>query len=258
MNLDDAIASRQLGVNDEDAVNQLAINSNASHLAFCLDSGAVGVLAIAPNHEITIMKTTHENISSCVHFIPDRPNELLSFGYDHNILHFEYRQQTILSRRQITPVAQGDGMSLSPPFVICSDISSSGIAAAGTADGQLWVGSGGEKVPSRQQGRKKSRKWQGLDQEYELLQRIAEGPIVALCFVEARVLAYSTLLGGVNLCRVLSEPNEPPRIKVISQKQTTVVHKVNALTMGDNQLYIAGLSKDIKGVIETWEYTVHE
>ena len=126
------------------------------------------------------MKTKHDNISSCVHFIPDRPNELLSFGYDHNILHFEYRQQAILSRMQITPVAQENGMSLSPPFVICSDISSLGLAAAGTADGQLWVGFGGEKVPSRQTGRKKSRKWQGLDQEHELLQKIAEGPIVAL------------------------------------------------------------------------------
>ena len=84
-------------------------------------------------------------------------------------------------------VGLGIGLTLSPPFVLCTAISSTGILAAGTADGRLWIGMGGEKGPvstgSRGGGggkKKKARKWEGLRAEAAFEERIAEGPVVGV------------------------------------------------------------------------------
>lgn len=72
-------------------------------------------------------------------------------------------------------------MSLAPPFIICMAMSSTGVIAAGTADGRLWIGFGGEKGSILGKApKKKSKKWDGLDQSEALLIKVAEGPIVAL------------------------------------------------------------------------------
>jgi hypothetical protein len=53
--------------------------------------------------------------------------------------------------------------------------------AAGTADGRLWLGFGGEKKPSPSGSKKKrTKKWEGLRDEDELAIKVAEGPIVAM------------------------------------------------------------------------------
>lgn len=74
-----------------------------------------------------------------------------------------------------------EGMSLSPPFIMSTAFSSTGVMAAGTADGRLWIGFGGEKTPSIPgTGKKRNKKWDGLDADAELLQKVADGPIVAM------------------------------------------------------------------------------
>jgi hypothetical protein len=70
-------------------------------------------------------------------------------------------------------------MSLSPPFVMSAAISSTGVMAAGTADGRLWLGFGGEKV-AQSKSKKRTRKWEGFNPDDEHLEKIAEGPIVAM------------------------------------------------------------------------------
>ena len=61
--------------------------------------------------------------------------------------------------------------------MLCLAISSTGAIAAGTADGCLWIGLGGDKRVSS----KKARKWGGLREDMSLSNKIADGPIVALC-----------------------------------------------------------------------------
>jgi hypothetical protein len=61
--------------------------------------------------------------------------------------------------------------------VLCLSVSSAGAIAAGTADGHLWIGLGGDKRLSV----KKTRKWGGLRDDASLSSKIADGPIVALC-----------------------------------------------------------------------------
>ena len=67
-------------------------------------------------------------------------------------------------------------MLLSPPFVLCLSVSSTGAVAAGAADGQIWIGLGGDKRVSV----KKTRKWEGLRADMGFSKRIADGPVVAL------------------------------------------------------------------------------
>lgn len=77
------------------------------------------------------------------------------------------------------------GVSLSPPFVLSTAVSSTGIVAAGTADGRIWIGAGGEKrlATAGSSGKKKSRKWEGLKEDEGLSTKVAEGPVVGLCVV---------------------------------------------------------------------------
>lgn len=63
-------------------------------------------------------------------------------------------------------------------------MSETGVLAAGTADGHLWLGFGGEKLHAPAKGSgpkaKRSRKWDGLQTDQEVLVKAAEAPIVAL------------------------------------------------------------------------------
>jgi hypothetical protein len=81
---------------------------------------------------------------------------------------------------------QTSGVSLSPPFVLCLSVSSTGAIAVGTADGCLWIGKGGDKEVSV----KKTRKWGGLREDMSLSKKIADGPIVALCVDHPHHLTY--------------------------------------------------------------------
>lgn len=62
-------------------------------------------------------------------------------------------------------------------------MSSTGVLAAGTADGRLWIGFKGDKASKSNPGKgpkKKSKKWEGLDEDEALLIKVAEGPVVAM------------------------------------------------------------------------------
>jgi hypothetical protein len=72
-------------------------------------------------------------------------------------------------------------MSLSPPFIVSMAISLTGVLAAGTADGQLWINFSGES--SKDGGSKITKApktWAGLNGETEHIMKIAEGPLVAM------------------------------------------------------------------------------
>jgi hypothetical protein len=83
---------------------------------------------------------------------------------------------------------------MSPPFILSSAMSSSGILAAGTADGRVWIGTGGEKMSAVSSGisvKKKRRKWEGLKQDEAFKADVGHGPIVALHVFITAVLQYS-------------------------------------------------------------------
>ncbi|KAL0066411.1 hypothetical protein AAF712_006453 [Marasmius tenuissimus] len=69
---------------------------------------------------------------------------------------------------------------------MCTAISPAGALAAGLADGRLWMGFGGEKSASpKPPGKKRARKWNGLAEEGEIVEKVADGPVVAAAFIDA-------------------------------------------------------------------------
>ncbi|KAI0256653.1 WD40-repeat-containing domain protein [Lactifluus subvellereus] len=190
---ENALTVIQVGENEGDVVNEICLSDNQKTLAFTTDSGTVGVVDLTTK-SIQRMKTQHNSICATARFITDRPSEVISGGYDSALLHFDFRQGTILSRREFASLPQSSVVSLSPPFVLCLSVSSTGAIAAGTADGQLWIGLGGDKRVSV----KKTRKWEGLRKDMSLSRKIADGPIVALAFLDPTTIVTSTLLGIIS------------------------------------------------------------
>lgn len=253
---EDAVVSVDLteeGQND-DVLNEIALNSSKSHLAFSMDSGVVGVVDLA-SKVISRMKTKHESVCGSVKFIPDRPREIVSGGYDTALLHFDFHEGKILSNRKIPAYTVVGGMGLSPPFIMSIAMSSAGIIAAGTADGRLLIGCGGCKTPKPKGSKKKrTRKWQGLDPEEEIIIKIAEGPIVAMAFDDSDVLTLSTLLGVTVRYQVLVDDDEGIlALDKLWQQETQTVKKVNCLVVDDKRVIVGGLTAEGNGVFEIWK-----
>ena len=160
-------------------------------------------------------------------------------------------------------------MALSPPFVMSLAVSSTGIVAAGTADGRLLIGFGAESCLTM---KKRPKKWLGLVAEETLLIKIAEGPVVALyvlfllhiwliiydhcfrAFVQPRRLVASTLRGVLTVYNLIWDPDEGSLILDDEfQKESSGLEKVNALVVDEQQIILGGLDKDGKGVIEVWK-----
>jgi len=223
------------------------------HLAFGLDSGVVGVVDLS-NNSITKMGSKHDSICGSVKFVPDRPRELVSGGYDTILLHFDYVQGKVLSRRQMDPYVVVGGMSLSPPFIMSMAMSNTGVLAAGTADGRLWLGFKGDKAcSSGKKAKKKSKKWEGLDEDEALLIKVAEGPIVAMAFSDGRTLTISTLLGNLTQYHLVYDEEEGSVVlQQLWQKENLGLEKVNALIVDEKRIIVGGFSADGRGVIEIW------
>lgn len=195
------------------------------------------------------MKTHHSNICGTLKFVPDRPRELVSGGYDSALLHFDFLQGAVLSRHEIGAIPPSSGISLSPPFILSLAISPTGVAAGGTADGRIWVGLGGEKASSGTSGKKK-KKWGGLKAEASFASKTAEGPIVALTFTGARRVVSVTLLGQVAQHNIIGTTELS--LEYEWSLQTKAVAKANALAVSRDKIVIGGLTSEGRGVTEVW------
>ncbi|PPQ63258.1 hypothetical protein CVT24_006783 [Panaeolus cyanescens] len=233
--------------------SKLSLNADKTHIAFSTDSGLVGIVDIATKN-VSIMETKHESICGSVKFIPDRPRELVSGGYDMHLMHFDFVQGKTLSRRKLESPPTAEGMSLSPPFVMSVAVSSSGILAAGTADGNLLTSFGGERKQGDKGSKKKGKTWGGLEESQSQVRKVAEGPIVALSFSDSCTLTMSTLLGKIT--RYSLDSGEESGLQQMWQGEAGSLSKVNAISVDDKRIILGGFSKDGKGVIEIWKQEV--
>jgi len=103
---------------------------------------------------------------------------------------------TITNHAPTAPSSSQDdetaGISLSPPFALGIEINSDDIIACGIATGHVWVGYGGSKKASSAQGKRKSRKWNGLNAADGRWLKAGNGPIVAV-YVLLRCLPHSPI-----------------------------------------------------------------
>ncbi|EAU88879.1 hypothetical protein CC1G_12650 [Coprinopsis cinerea okayama7 len=247
--LEDAVKTITIGENEDDAVNELALHYNKTHLGLGTDTGTVAVVDLE-TFEVKKLKTKHTSICGAVQFIADRGRDIVSAGYDHMFIHHDFVTGEVVSQASIPPRATTDNnATLSPPFIISFGISSSGVIAGGTACGRLWIGIGGEKRPDR----KKTKKWEGLSPSESAAVAAAEGPIASVCFSEPRVFTTSTMLGILTQWEIVfQEEDRQILLKMLWQGQTQNMEKVNKLVADDKRIIVGGLTKDGKGVIEVW------
>ncbi|EIW60133.1 WD40 repeat-like protein [Trametes versicolor FP-101664 SS1] len=253
MSIEDATAILEVGEDEEDVLNELSLSENGKQLAFGSDSGSIGVIELS-SQKITRMRATHTTVCGCVKFVPDRPNELLSGGYDSALLHFDVAQGSTLSRFDITATPPSQGISLSPPFVLSISISTTGLLAASTADGRVWLGGGGEKRPHASQGAKKkrTRKWEGLKEDEGVWLQVADGPVVSIAFRDPGYLVACSLLGTISAYDISRDDEGELQATKVWSEATRSVEKVNAMTVSQLWVVIGGFGKDGKGVVETW------
>ncbi|EIN07247.1 hypothetical protein PUNSTDRAFT_135933 [Punctularia strigosozonata HHB-11173 SS5] len=247
----------ELGEDEDDNVNELSLTNK--YLAFSTDAGSVGAVELS-THKVMRMKTRHQNICSTVKFIPNRPSELISGGYDCALLHFDFTQGTILSRLDISSTPSAPGVSLSPPFIQCTAMSEDAVLIAGLADGRVWIG--GTDRLSKHAKKKRSRKWDGLKDQAMCVQA-AEGPIVGIAFTGRDSFLTCTLLGSVSLYTMTEKaPQTGEELFSVDRRWTTNtigMEKVNCFcvcgvgTDDDSALCYAvgGFDKDGKGVVRT-------
>ncbi|KAH9857139.1 WD40-repeat-containing domain protein [Lenzites betulinus] len=260
---EDATNIITVGINASDMMNEarptwkLNLSENGKYLAFSSDSGVVGTIDIS-SQKILRMKSSHTTVCGCVKFIPERPNELLSAGYDCALLHFDIAQGTILSRYDITGPPPSDNISLSPPFVLSISISKTRLIVASTADGRLWIGGGGEKrpsAPSQASKKKRSRKWEGLKQDQGLWVQAADGPIVSVVFKDPEQLIACTLLGIIVTYRVSRDDQGALQASKTWSGAVSSGMRVSSIAVNESLIAIGGVKKDGKGVVEIWRIT---
>ncbi|KAL5635350.1 hypothetical protein ACGC1H_004218 [Rhizoctonia solani] len=245
---------------DEDNVlNQIALSKDM--IAYSCDSGVVGVYDIQTKKR-RVMKAMHSSICGTVGFVPIRPREIVSGGYDSQLLHFDASTGSILSRLDISaPASTSDSpISLAPPFLYSVTIDSNGAMAAGTADGRVIVGRGGEKGQGNRPNR---RKWNGLNVDMVAQYHIAEGPVIGVAWIGSSEILSVTLRGRVKHLRLPESQQKTGstignmEIQTLWETYTTKVNKVDCLAAfaTSENLYIAigGLTSTGRGCVEVWK-----
>lgn len=122
----------------------------------------------------------------------------------HHVFLLPWRFGRLTSFLSASLSTQDDKISMSPPFIMSLSVAPNGIVAAGTADGKLWLGFGGEKTPSTSKSKKKA-KWGGLDLDLASIVSVAEAPIVAV-WVHSGVHAQSHPDADYTLVQRFSQP----------------------------------------------------
>ncbi|VDB82906.1 unnamed protein product [Peniophora sp. CBMAI 1063] len=245
----DALDTIVLSEDEDDVLNEIAVNSTGKTLAFSTDSGAVGVVDLA-SRRVRRMKTRHSNICGSVSFIPGRHNELVSGGYDSALLHFDFSLGNLSSRQDFSAAPQASGISLSPPFVLCLSVHTQGICAVGTADGHLWIGRGGEDRERGKSSSTKRKRWNGLAEDQAQMTRVADGPIVAVAFIECTQVLTCTLRGVLS-CHNISASDSSGSFTVapIWTTQVMGMEKVNALSVNLPHISVGGFNSQGKGLV---------
>ncbi|KZV92151.1 WD40 repeat-like protein [Exidia glandulosa HHB12029] len=244
---EDATVQKRVLNDDENVLNEIALNK--THLAFTCDDGRIGTYELS-TQEVKFLKPQHKSVSSPLAFIPNRPRELVSGGYDCTLLHTDFLLGSFLSSLDLSGGTSPADTGAVPPFIHSLDVSPDGRIACGLADGRVWIGSGGVK------GLGKKKKWDGLDEQQGAFHTVATGPVVGLAFRDESSVFMSSLNGVLKLVAVTQSQTEGTTVTIPWSAQTTKVAKVNALAYdaATHRLVIAGITLDGKGALETWTF----
>lgn len=114
---------------NEDEVNQVVLHDKEDYLAACDDSGQVKVFYL-PEKRLYKTLRKHTNICVCVGFRPRRPWDLLSAGFDYQLLQWDFSKGRSVCNIDMQEVGLDTPLPsaymVSPPFVYSMSVSRSG------------------------------------------------------------------------------------------------------------------------------------
>lgn len=118
----------EINVTDEE-INSIVLNEAEKFLAIADDTGAVKIYDLCSKSIYRTLRK-HTNICSSVLFRPQRPQELLSGGYDHRLLQWEFTRARCFCDIDVTHFGgmdtPSDAITLNPPQIHSLAISSNG------------------------------------------------------------------------------------------------------------------------------------
>lgn len=245
---------------EDNVLNEIAVSKD--YIAYSCDSGSVGVVDIQTKNR-RLAKAMHSNICGSLAIVPVRPREIVSGGYDSQLIHFDAPLGSVLSRLDISaqPPSSGSPISLSPPFILSIAVNSNGALAAATADGRVIVGRGGEKGRGE---KTKKRKWNGLNSDMIDRYRVAEGPVVGVAWAGPSEILTASLGGQIKLFR-LPDPQKSARpasdnleLDPTWATSASKIEKISGLAAritqeGVLQVAIGGLTSTGRGCVEVWK-----
>ena len=112
---------------NQDEINQIKINDKLLNLASCDDSGEVKIFDLKVNKLFKTLRKRHTNICSCISFIPDRQNEIVTGGMDSQIIRWDFQHVKPLQFLNTQDILNQTGdhsvYMLNPPLLFSLDVS---------------------------------------------------------------------------------------------------------------------------------------
>ena len=136
---------------NEDEINHIDINEKDEYLASCDDSGQIKIVSLNDKRVYKTLRK-HTNICASVSFRPRRPWDLLSGGYDKQLIQWDFsraRSVCVINMEEIG-MTNDDASSyvISPPFVHSISVSNSGkYLACGTENALVQVFNSNKRTP---------------------------------------------------------------------------------------------------------------
>ncbi|TIA92602.1 hypothetical protein E3P81_01367 [Wallemia ichthyophaga] len=150
-------------------INSIRIDRKSLELAWCDDSGAVGILNLSTGKS-KLFRMKHANIASKVLYKSAKDGELLSASYDGSALIWDARKGTISDTLDLS--ARQSAQATTPSFVLSLASSEDGKRlATGAGNGSVWMSS------------------TRLSNAREVVAHT--GPVVGLAFADSRLLSCS-------------------------------------------------------------------
>ncbi|TIA90168.1 hypothetical protein E3P99_01678 [Wallemia hederae] len=198
-------------------INSIQINKKGSEIAWCDDSGAVGILILSTGKN-RLFRMKHANIASKVLYKGGKDGELLSGSYDGSALIWDTKKGAITDTLDLTTRTGGENQT-TPVFVLSLAASPDAKKlAAGAGDGSVWQSS--------------TRLSNAKDFSAHT------GPVIGLAYAGQRLVSCSLH----QLC--IWKADEKEVEKTIDIKD---LEKANCIAATSTHVLIGGFAKDGKG-----------
>ncbi|XP_002162465.1 WD repeat-containing protein 53 [Hydra vulgaris] len=129
---------------NDDEINQIQVNNELLNLACCDDSGEVKIFDLKVNKLFKTLRRRHKNICSCINFISNKQNEIVTGGMDSQIIRWNFHQvkplQIVNTQDILKETGDHSVYMFNPPLIFSMDVSKdSNFLASGLGNGAIQI-----------------------------------------------------------------------------------------------------------------------